>query len=429
MTGKNGPAAPWTGQIVVLIPAHNEAESIQQTLTALHAQTVPADRIIVIADNCSDGTAELAQAAGADVMVTDGNTHKKAGAINYALRRVLPGLADQDAVLVQDADSFLDPGFLAATTRKLSEGYGAAGGNFRGRSGGGVCGALQRNEYARYARDTARKHGRVLCITGVGTLLSVAALRDVVAAIEDGRLPDAGGGYAYSYATLTEDNWMTLALKHLGYPVVSPKDATMSTEVMLTWRELARQRLRWKRGAVEDLLSFGFTRKTLKGWGLQLVSVLGVLASVAYVSTLLAAPWAGFHPHPIFLWITVIYAAERLITVRSRGWKVSLLSATVLVEWGYDLYLQAVQLRALWGVVWRTQKAWLLRTYQPRVSPRPNSGRNQMYDKVTGAALPTTGLAAHFAAGLNYLYAALIALAIVGALFAVKRMLPKRHTS
>jgi cellulose synthase/poly-beta-1,6-N-acetylglucosamine synthase-like glycosyltransferase len=127
---------------------------------------------------------------------------------------------------------------------------------------------------------------------------------------------------------------------------------------MLTWGELARQRLRWKRGAVEDLLSFGFTRKTVKGWGLQLVSVLGVLASLAYVSTLLAAPWAGFHPHPVFLWITLIYAAERLVTVRSRGWKVSLLSATVLVEWGYDLYLQAVQLRALWGVVWRTQKAW-----------------------------------------------------------------------
>jgi poly-beta-1,6-N-acetyl-D-glucosamine synthase len=358
MTGRNGSAAPWTGQIVVLIPAHNEKESIQQALTALNAQTAPANRIVVIADNCTDQTAELARAAGAEVMVTEGNTHKKAGALNYALRRVLPDLSDQDAVLVQDADTFLDAGFLAATTRKLSQGYGAAGGNFRGRTGGGVCGALQRNEYARYARDTARKQGRVLCITGVGTLLSVAALRDVVAAIKDGRLPDAGGGYAYSYATLTEDNWMTLALTHLGYRVVSPKDATMSTEVMLTWRELARQRLRWKRGAFEDLLSFGFTRKTLKGWGLQLASVLGLLASVAYVGTLVAAPWAGLHPHPIFLSITVIYAAERLLTVRSRGWKVSLLSATVLVEWGYDLYLQAVQLRALWGVVWRTQKAW-----------------------------------------------------------------------
>ena len=52
-----------------------------------------------------------------------------------------------------------------------------------------------------------------------------------------------------------------------------------------------------------------------------------------------------------------------------------------------------------------------------------------MYNKMAGAALPTTGLAAHFAGGLNYLYAGLVAFAAVGAFFAVKRMLPKRHTS
>jgi len=351
-------AAGPPGRIVALIPAHNEEESIGQTLDALSAQTVPADRVIVIADNCTDGTARIARAAGAEVMTTRGNQHKKAGALNYALRRILPGLAGEDAVLVQDADSFLDAEFLAATSRKLAEGFAAAGGNFRGRPGGGLCGVLQRNEYARYARDTSRKQGRVLCITGVGTLLRVAALREVVAGIEDGRLPDAGGGYAYSYATLTEDNWMTLALTHLGYRVVSPKDATMSTEVMLTWRELARQRLRWKRGAIEDLLSFGFSRRTLKGWLLQAVSAIGLMASIAYLGTLIASPWLGFHPHPVFLAITAIYAAERLVTVRSRGWKVALASSTVILEWAYDLYLQAVHVRALWGVLWRTQKAW-----------------------------------------------------------------------
>ena len=151
---------------------------------------------------------------------------------------------------------------------------------------------------------------------------------------------------------------MTLALKHLGLTFVSPKNATMSTEAMLTWKDLARQRLRWKRGAFEDLLSFGFTRKTMKGWGLQLVSALGLVATAAYLGTLMASPWLGFHPHLIFACITVLYAVERLVTVRSRGWKVALASATVVIEWGYDLYLQFVQMRALWGVAWRTQKSW-----------------------------------------------------------------------
>ena len=118
--------------------------------------------------------------------------------------------------------------------------------------------------------------------------------------MQDGRLPDSGGGFAYSYATLTEDNWMTLALTHLGLPVVSPKGATMSTEVMLTWRELARQRLRWKRGAFEDLLSYGFTRKTLKGWGLQAVLHPRRHGHHGLRGTLLASPWVGFHPRLIF---------------------------------------------------------------------------------------------------------------------------------
>jgi poly-beta-1,6-N-acetyl-D-glucosamine synthase len=354
---RRGPG-PARRTIVALLPAWNEAGAIAHSIGCLRAQTHPVDRIIVVANNCTDDTAEIAAAAGAEVMVMGPNQHKKAGALNYALERVLPQLGDDDAVLVQDADSFLDPGFVAATNSKLRKGFGAAGGNFRGRAGGGLCGALQRNEYARYARDTARKRGDVLCITGVGTLFKVKALRAVADGIRTGRLPDSKGGYIYSYATLTEDNWMTLALKHLGYRVVSPKTATMSTEVMLTWRELAVQRTRWKRGAFEDLLSFGLTRHTLKGWGLQAVACLGIVASIAYFATLAASPWLGFHLHPLFLGLTGFYAVERAITVRSRGWKITLLSMTVAGAWIYDLYLQFIQLRALAGMVIRVRAAW-----------------------------------------------------------------------
>ena len=35
-----GSAAHWSGQIVALIPAHNEEDSIQHTISALQAQTV-----------------------------------------------------------------------------------------------------------------------------------------------------------------------------------------------------------------------------------------------------------------------------------------------------------------------------------------------------------------------------------------------------
>src|SRR5262249_9795913 len=88
--------------IVALIPAHNEEESVERTIAALREQTLLPDRIIVIADNCTDATSDLARNSGAEVMVTEGNTHKKAGALNYALEQVLPALSDRDAVLIQD---------------------------------------------------------------------------------------------------------------------------------------------------------------------------------------------------------------------------------------------------------------------------------------------------------------------------------------
>jgi poly-beta-1,6-N-acetyl-D-glucosamine synthase len=346
------------GRVAVLVPAHNEAETIAHVIWTLRQQTEQPDEIVVICDNCTDTTADIAESLGVRVIKTVDNKHKKAGALNQVLERILPLCKDDDCILVQDADSFLDERFIEITHAKVLEGFGAAGGNFRGREGGGLCGALQRNEYARYARDNARKDGDVLCITGVGTLFSVAALRDVVAGIENGYLPDSGGGYCYSYASLTEDNWMTLALKSLGHKVVAPAEATMTTEVMLTWKSLADQRIRWKRGAIEDLLMYGVNRYTIKGWGLQLVSVLGIMATLAYFATLVASPWLGFHIHWLFVGFTGIYAAERAITVRERGWKISLLSTTVLCEWMFDVFLQMSQVVAIWNFVRGTEKAW-----------------------------------------------------------------------
>jgi cellulose synthase/poly-beta-1,6-N-acetylglucosamine synthase-like glycosyltransferase len=345
--------------ISVVVPAHNEEGTIAAVLASLRWQTLAPTAIYVIADNCTDGTAELAaRDDGVQVFHTTGNQHKKAGALNQLLERILPAMAGDEMILVQDADTFLDPSFLEVTSAKIRDGYAAVGGNFRGRSGGGICGALQRNEYVRYARDVGRKRGKVLCVTGVGTVFSVRALKDVAAAYKDGRLPSPAGGYVYSYATLTEDNFMTLALKSLGHKVLAPEDAIMTTEVMLTWRQLGRQRLRWKRGAIEDLVSFGLSRATISGWARQLVSVLGIMATVIYVLSLLIAPWIGVRLQPLWLGITVLYALERAITVRERGWRVSLLSATVLCEWAYDMFLQAVHVRALTGAVFRTRREW-----------------------------------------------------------------------
>jgi cellulose synthase/poly-beta-1,6-N-acetylglucosamine synthase-like glycosyltransferase len=51
-------------RIAVLIPAHNEAAEIAATIQSILPQMTEGDRLIAIADNCSDRTAEVAREAG-----------------------------------------------------------------------------------------------------------------------------------------------------------------------------------------------------------------------------------------------------------------------------------------------------------------------------------------------------------------------------
>ena len=88
-----GQVARWRGglgaalRLTVLVPAHDEALTIAATLESLWGQTRPPDRVVVVADNCTDDTAESRGEHGAEVFTTVGNTEKKAGALNQALSR------------------------------------------------------------------------------------------------------------------------------------------------------------------------------------------------------------------------------------------------------------------------------------------------------------------------------------------------------
>jgi cellulose synthase/poly-beta-1,6-N-acetylglucosamine synthase-like glycosyltransferase len=346
------------GLIVALVPAHDEERDIGEAIAHLHRQETPPDLIVVLADNCTDRTAVVARAAGAHVYETVGNTHKKAGALNQALDLILPWLPDHDAVLVMDADSFLAPTFLSEACRHLRDGVGGVGGTFTGRSGGGYVGMLQRNEYARYARDVNRRQGKVLVLTGTATLFSVKTLHHVVAARTNGQLP--GSAHVYDTKVLTGDNELTLALLHLGYRVLSPKGARLTTEVMESWGDLYRQRLRWKRGALENLRDYGLTRVTARYWLRQVVTFLGVLVTALYLGSLTWEVGIDRHLHiqGIWLGITALFIAERVITVRSRGPRQMALAATLGVEMAFDVFLQGVHAKALWDTATNRTRKW-----------------------------------------------------------------------
>lgn len=345
--------------ITVLIPAHNEEQGIKPAIQSILDQRLPADRIIVVADNCSDATPDIARAMGCEVFETVDNEHKKAGGLNQAYRSIEAELDDDDYVFVMDADSLVDPTFLEVAVAHLCADHslGGVGGTFRGGPGGGFVGMLQRNEYARYARDVRRLKGKVLVLTGTATLFRVTALRDVIQARSEDELP---GDYLYDTKVLTEDNELTLALLHRGWTIKSPMGCTLETEVMPTWGDLAKQRLRWKRGALENLFDYGLTRHTWRYWGRQALSLVSTIVTLLYFITIVGSVWAtgSLEFQPFWLGVTAIFAAERVITVRARGIGQMLLAAPVFIEMVFDVYLQAVQARAIWQSAFRKQTQW-----------------------------------------------------------------------
>ncbi len=354
--------------ITVLVPAHKAGyqggskPQIVETIESLQRQTVPPSRIIILANNggVTDGTIEVSVSAGAEAVAVPPNPDKKAGALNYWLDQHLATLHDSDKILVMDADSALNQDFIENALKYMAKGYHAVGGVFQGKAGGEFVGMLQRNEYARYARDVSRKKGRTLVLTGTATIFTAECLKDVVAARSDDRLPSTGKvSHVYDTKALTEDNELTYALLHVGYKLIAPPECALKTEVMETWHDLAHQRYRWKRGAVENNKHYGVTKLTAKYHFLQWWGLLGIFVTIAYLTTFTAAIVTGtLVLHVLWIGITFIYAAERAITVRSRGWKQMLLASVIIIEMPFDLFLQAVQLRALCGALFRTKTAW-----------------------------------------------------------------------
>jgi len=112
---EDGPRLP----IAVVMPAHDEATIIVNAVRSVLSQLGRCDRLVVIADNCSDDTAVIAEAEGAEVIVrNDSNRRGKGFALDYAIRHLEanpPGV-----VIVIDADCTIADGSLDRLARKAA---------------------------------------------------------------------------------------------------------------------------------------------------------------------------------------------------------------------------------------------------------------------------------------------------------------------
>jgi len=105
--GRSTASTNSTGDVVIVIPAHNEAAVIAETLAKLREALSEGMRMLVVADNCSDDTAALARSAGAEVIErTDAERRGKGFALAFA--RDWLTVRSPASVIVLDADCRID---------------------------------------------------------------------------------------------------------------------------------------------------------------------------------------------------------------------------------------------------------------------------------------------------------------------------------
>lgn len=132
------PAAGPPRRTTVVVPAHDEEAGIADTVRSLLAVDHPRDRfeVLVVADNCRDRTAEVARAAGAEVLVRiDAERRGKGYALRAAFDQVLAG-GEAEAIAVVDADTVVSPNLLSAFAARFASGAQALQAHYGVRNSG-----------------------------------------------------------------------------------------------------------------------------------------------------------------------------------------------------------------------------------------------------------------------------------------------------
>ena len=111
--------APLPARIAVLMPAHDEAEGIGRTIESILPQLRDTDRLVVVADNCSDETAQRAREAGATVIERqDAQRRGKGYALAYGMQHL--AAAAPDVVILIDADCTAGAGAIPRLASQAS---------------------------------------------------------------------------------------------------------------------------------------------------------------------------------------------------------------------------------------------------------------------------------------------------------------------
>jgi cellulose synthase/poly-beta-1,6-N-acetylglucosamine synthase-like glycosyltransferase len=245
-----------SGLTAVVVPAHDEEALIGRCILSLRAaqQLIDGVDIVVVADNCTDRTAEMSEGAGARVLVRrDEHLRGKGYALRYAFETLLA--EGYERLIVVDADSVVEKNFLAEIKREFDSGAEAVQCRYL------VCNPNDSNRtrlmnVALMAFNVLRPRGRdrlgLSCgILGNGFGLTGATLRAV----------------PYRASSVVEDLEYHLALVASGRKVRFADGTTVYGDIPASGKGVRTQRARWEGGRVRFLIERGWTllRNCLSG--------------------------------------------------------------------------------------------------------------------------------------------------------------------
>lgn len=233
-----------------LIAARNESLVIGDLIDSIKQQTYPAELVttFVIADNCTDNTAEIARERGAVVYERQ---NKELIGKGYAIDALIKSIENDygdvfDGYFVFDADNVLDENFIDEMNNTFSSGFDIVtsyrnsknyGDNWI--SAGYALWYLRESRYLSHARSIL---GTSCAVSGTGFLFSR-------------RIKNKIGGWPYHL--LTEDIEFSVAQIIDGEKIGFAPKAELYDEQPVNFKQSWNQRLRWSKGYYQVFGKYG----------------------------------------------------------------------------------------------------------------------------------------------------------------------------
>ncbi len=248
-------------RFAVVISARNESSVIGDLIKSIRSQKYPKELvdIFVIADNCTDNTAEIARSAGAIVYERFNKEQVGKGyALDWMFKIISTDYAEKnyEAYIIFDADNILDPNYIAEMNNVFDNGYRIITSyrNSKNYDGNWITAgySLWFLREARYLNNARMQLGTSCAISGTGFLVSADVIRE-------------NGGWIHHL--LTEDIEFTIDSVIKGEKIGYCADAVLYDEQPTKFHQSYTQRLRWAKGFYQVFANYGakLFRGILKG--------------------------------------------------------------------------------------------------------------------------------------------------------------------